>query len=153
LSVTKGETIVVSLVGHVTQEIIIGDQRDITISMEEDLEGLEEVVVVGFGTQKKESVISAITSVSPKDLRVPSSNLTTALAGRIAGMISYQTSGEPGRDNADFFIRGVTTFGAGKVDPLILIDNVEVTPTDLSKMHPDDIQNFSILKDATATSL
>ena len=153
LNVGKGETIVISLVGHITQEVLIGDQQEITISMEEDLEGLEEVVVVGFGTQKKESVISAITSVSPKDLRVPSSNLTTALAGRIAGMISYQTSGEPGRDNADFFIRGVTTFGAGKVDPLILIDNVEVTPTDLSKMHPDDIQNFSILKDATATSL
>ncbi|WP_240903064.1 TonB-dependent receptor [Sphingobacterium sp. SGG-5] len=153
LNVAKGETIIISLVGHITQELLIGDQKEIAVIMEEDLEGLEEVVVVGFGTQKKESVISAITSVSPKDLRVPSSNLTTALAGRIAGMISYQTSGEPGHDNADFFIRGVTTFGTGKVDPLILIDNVEVSATDLAKMHPDDIQNFSILKDATATAL
>ncbi len=153
LNVNKGETIVVSLVGHVTQEMLIEDQREVTFSMVEDVAGLEEVVVVGFGTQKKESVISSITSVTPKDLRVPSSNLTTALAGRIAGMISYQTSGEPGYDNADFFIRGVTTFGTGKVDPLILIDNVEVSSRDLAKLHPDDIQNFSILKDATATAL
>ncbi|MDR1864797.1 MAG: TonB-dependent receptor, partial [Bacteroidales bacterium] len=68
-------------------------------------------------------------------------------------MISYQTSGEPGYDDASFFIRGITTFGAGKVDPLILIDNVEVRSSDLSKMHPDDIQSFSVLKDATATAL
>src|SRR3546814_7251917 len=68
-------------------------------------------------------------------------------------MISYQTSGEPGQDNAEFFIRGITSFGTGKVDPLILIDNVEVSTHDLSRMHPDDIQSFSILKDATATAL
>src|SRR5690606_26747105 len=113
---------------------------------------LEEVTVVAFGTQKKSSMVSAIETVSPKELKVPSSNLTTALAGRIAGVIAYQRSGEPGQDNASFFIRGVTTFGY-KVDPLILIDNIEVSATELARMQPDDIESFSIMKDATATAL
>src|SRR3546814_7755779 len=94
----------------------------------------------------------AVTSVNPSELKVPSSKLTTALAGRMAGMIAYQRSGEPGEDNADFFIRGVTTFGY-KVDPLILIDNVEVSTTELARIQPDDIASFSIMKDATATAL
>src|SRR3546814_12691250 len=94
---------------------------------------LEDVVVVAFGTQKKQDVIGAVTTINPTELKVPSSNLTTALAGRLAGIIAYQRSGEPGMDNADFFIRGVTTFGY-KVDPLILIDGVELSATDLARM-------------------
>ena len=77
-------------------------------------------------------MVGAVTSINPKELKVPSSNLTTALAGRLAGVIAYQRSGEPGADNADFFIRGVTTFGY-KRDPLILIDGIETTTTDLSR--------------------
>lgn len=75
---------------------------------------LDEVAIVAFGTQKKESVIASISTIKPAELKVPSSNLTTALAGRMAGIIAYQRSGEPGQDNADFFVRGVTTFGTGK---------------------------------------
>src|SRR3546814_18025605 len=75
--------------------------------------------------QKKTDVIGAVTTVNPSELKVPASNLTTALAGRIAGMIAYQRSGEPGRDNADFFIRGVTTFAESRPDPLILIRSEE----------------------------
>ncbi|MDR1114693.1 MAG: TonB-dependent receptor [Tannerella sp.] len=140
-------------IGYKSQEITVGNRRIISVILEEAAAEIGEVTVVAFGKQKKESVISSITTVNMKDLKLPSSNLTTAFAGRIAGMISYQTSGEPGRDNAEFFIRGITTFGTGKVDPLILIDNVEVTSSDLAKMHPDDIASFSILKDATATAL
>src|SRR5690606_7386366 len=81
-----------------------------------------------------------------------SSNLTTALAGRLAGIIAYQRSGEPGADNADFFIRGVTTFGYNR-SPLILIDGVELSTTELARLQPDDIASFSIMKDATATAL
>lgn len=115
---------------------------------------LDGVTVVAFAKQKKESVVGAITTVTPKDLKVPSSNLTTALAGRVAGMISYQTSGEPGADNAQFFIRGIGTFGSSaKKDPLILIDNLEVSATDLARLQPDDIASFSIMKDATAAAL
>jgi TonB-linked SusC/RagA family outer membrane protein len=143
----------ISFMGYRTQFVTVGMQQKINVQLQLKVDELEEVTVVAFGRQKKESVISAISTVNAKDLRVPSSNLTTAFAGRIAGMISYQTSGEPGHDDADFFIRGITTFGTGKVNPLILIDNVEVSSSDLAKMHPDDIAGFSILKDATATAL
>src|SRR3546814_13452534 len=85
-------------------------------------------------------------------LRVPSSNLTTALAGRVSGIVAYQRSGEPGADNADFFIRGVNTFGY-KVDPLILIDNLEVSREEFARLTTDDIESFSIMTDATATAL
>src|SRR3546814_513799 len=97
-------------------------------------------------------MVGSVVSVNPADLKVPSSNLTSALAGRVAGMIAFQRSGEPGMDNADFFIRGVTTFGYKK-DPLILIDGIELTTTDLARLQVDDIASFSVLKDATATAL
>ena len=120
--------------------------------MEEDLFGLEEVTVVAYGEQKKESVIAAVHRLIQPNLEYPSSNLTTSLAGRVAGLISYQRSGEPGRDNAEFFIRGVSTFGYAR-SPLILIDGIETTSTDLARLQPDDIASFSIMKDATATAL
>jgi TonB-linked SusC/RagA family outer membrane protein len=134
-------------------QIVICQGKEMNVIMKEKSSELDEVTIVAFAKQKKESIVSSISTIKPGELRVPSSNLTTAFAGRIAGIISYQTSGEPGYDNADFFIRGVTTFGTGKVDPLVLVDNVEISSSDLSKMHPDDIQSFSILKDATATAL
>ncbi|MDR2775732.1 MAG: TonB-dependent receptor [Tannerella sp.] len=153
IEVGSNEKLVISYIGMESQTILVGDQTVINVVLKEKTSELDEVTVVAFAKQKKESVISSIQSVNTKDLVIPSSNLTTAFAGRIAGMISYQTSGEPGYDNANFFIRGITTFGAGKVDPLILIDNVEVSTSDLAKFHPDDIASFSILKDATATAL
>ena len=108
------------------------------IVMKELRDELEEVTVVAFAKQKKESVIGSIQTVKPAELKTPSSNLTTSLAGRMAGVIAYQRSGEPGKDNANFFIRGVTTFGYKK-DPLILLDNVEVSSDDLARVQPDDI--------------
>lgn len=152
IEANPNEKLVFSFIGMESQTIDVGNQKAINVQLKEKTEELENVTVVAFGIQKKESVVASITTVKPGELKVPSSNLTTALAGRVAGMISYQRSGEPGQDNADFFIRGVTTFGY-KVDPLILIDNVEVTTTELSRMQPDDIASFSIMKDATATAL
>ncbi|AUP77918.1 SusC/RagA family TonB-linked outer membrane protein [Flavivirga eckloniae] len=122
------------------------------IQMFEDEQSLDEVTIVAFGTQKKESIISSISTIKPSGLRTSNGNLTTALAGRVAGLVSYQRSGEPGLDNAEFFIRGVTTFGY-KRDPLILIDGIESSTTSLSRLQPDDIESFSIMKDATATAL
>ena len=145
-------TLIISYVGFITQEIKLDGQKNLNITLEEDLFGLEEVTVVAYGEQKKESVIAAVTSVDPTELRIPTSNLTTSLAGRVAGLISYQRSGEPGRDNAEFFIRGVSTFGYAR-SPLILIDGIETTSTDLARLQPDDIASFSIMKDATATAL
>lgn len=145
-------TLVFRSVGYRSQHVPVEFRLLINVMLESDDQELDEVVVVAFGTQKKRELVGASTSVSPSALKVPSSNLTTALAGRIAGMIAYQRSGEPGADNAEFFIRGVTTFGYKK-DPLILVDNVEVTPMDLARMQPDDIASFTIMKDATSTAL
>ena len=147
------DKLVFSFIGMESQIIDVGNRTTIDVKMGEKVDELAEVTIVAFGKQKKESVISSIETIKTDDLRVPSSNLTTAFAGRMSGMISYQTSGEPGKDNAEFFIRGVTSFGTGKVNPLILVDNVEVTADDLSRLHPDDIASFSILKDATGTAL
>src|SRR5690606_34163182 len=134
------------------QEITAKGRSQINVTLIESSTDLDDVVVVGFGQQKRSDMIGSVVSVKPGNLKIPSSNLTTALAGNVAGMIAYQRSGEPGMDNADFFIRGVTTFGY-KVDPLILIDNVEVTTTDLARLQVDDIASFSIMKDATATAI
>jgi TonB-linked SusC/RagA family outer membrane protein len=139
-------------IGYNTQEAVVGNRRVIAVTLREATAEIGEVTVVAFGQQKKESVIGSISTVNPGLLKVPSSNLTTTLAGNLAGVIAYQRSGEPGQDNADFFVRGITTFGTN-VNPLILIDNVELTATDLARLRPDDIESFSILKDATATAL
>jgi TonB-linked SusC/RagA family outer membrane protein len=141
-----------SFIGYKTEEVKIGDARIITVRMKEEEKELDEVVVVAFGQQKKSSMISSIQTVNTKDLKIPSSNLTTAFAGKIPGVISYQTTGEPGNDNAQFFVRGVTTFGY-KTDPLILIDGFEASANDLARLPSDDIEAFSILKDATATAM
>lgn len=147
-------TLIFSFVGMKKQEIFIAGKENVDVIMEEESEGLDEVVIVGYGKQKKTSLVSSITTIDAKDLKMTgSSNLTTALSGKIAGMISFQRSGEPGKDNAQFFIRGLGTFGAGKVDPLILIDGVESSSTDLARLQPDDISGFSVLKDATAAAV
>jgi TonB-linked SusC/RagA family outer membrane protein len=154
-NVTAGTKLKVSFLGMKDKELTFEGKNDVTIVLEDQATELGEVVAVAFGKQKKESVIASVSAVNVKDLRVPSSNLTTAFAGRIAGIIAYQRSGEPGldEDNADFFIRGVTTFGTGKQDPLILIDGVEMTKADLSRLTTDDIASFSVMKDANATAL
>ena len=146
------DKLVFSFVGMESQVIEVGDQNTIKIKLKENTESLEEVTIVAFGKQKKESVIGSITTIKPAELKIPSSNLTTALAGKVAGLISYQRSGEPGQDNGEFFIRGVTTFGY-KTSPLILIDGMELTTTDLARLQPDDISSFSIMKDATSSAL
>lgn len=139
-------------IGYKTKVFRVGNTTTLDVIMEEDAGELEELVVVAFQKQKKESMIGSIQTISPKELKVPQSNLTTALAGRMAGIISYQRSGEPGRDNAQFFIRGVTTNGYAK-SPLILIDGLEVSSEDLARLEPENIASFSIMKDATATAL
>ena len=152
ISINLNAYIEVSYVGFTSQTLKVTDGKDLKITLISDYQNLDEVTIVAYGKQKKSSVIAAVTSINPEELRMPTSNLTTSLAGRVAGVISYQRSGEPGRDNAEFFIRGVSTFGYAR-SPLILIDGIETTSTDLARLQPDDIASFSIMKDATATSL
>ncbi|MDR2384221.1 MAG: SusC/RagA family TonB-linked outer membrane protein [Tannerella sp.] len=146
------EQLEISFLGYQTLTVPVGKQTYINVALKLQANELDEVTVVAFGKQKKESVIGSISTVSVKDLKAPTSNLSTALAGRISGLISYQMSGEPGMDDANFFVRGVTSlqYASG---PLILIDGVEMSSSDLSRMQPDDIASFSIMKDATATAL
>jgi TonB-linked SusC/RagA family outer membrane protein len=148
----KDAVLIFSMVGYTPYEQVLSGQAVVDIRLMAVSYHLEEAVVVAFGKQKKADVVGSVTSINPSELKGPSSNLTTALAGKVAGLIAYQRSGEPSADNASFFIRGVTTFGYKK-DPLILIDGVEVTTNDLARLQVDDIANFSILKDATATAL
>jgi TonB-linked SusC/RagA family outer membrane protein len=149
LNVPKGETLQVTLIGYITKEFVVVDQRDITVVMEEDLEGIEEVVVVGFGQQKKESMVSSVATVKGTQLRMPNRNLMNNLAGQLPGVIAVQRSGEPGYDNSEFFIRGVSSF-AGNTSPLVLVDGV---PRSMNDVEPDEIETFSLLKDAAATAV
>lgn len=153
LLVEEGDELMFSFIGYKQQTVKVGNVKVLNVRLSASTEMLEETVVVAFGKQKKESVISSISTVNTKDLKIPSSNLTTALSGKISGLVSYQTTGAPGEDNAQFFVRSVTSFGSGITSPLILIDNVEMTSNDLAKLSPDDIASFSILKDASATAL
>lgn len=153
LDVKNSDKLSFSFLGMENQIIPVGNQKEINVKLKPKVDELEEITVVAFAKQKKESVLASITTVKPSELKVPSSNLTTALAGRMSGVISYQRSGEPGQDNADFFVRGVTTFGTGKANPLILIDGVEFSSEDLARLNTDDIASFSIMKDANATAL
>src|SRR5690606_11049848 len=117
--VNSSSVVTFTFKGYEDQSITVGNQNFLQVILKESNTNIDEVVVVAFGTQKKSEVGGSVSTIKPGNLRVPSSNLTTALAGQAAGIIAYQRSGEPGQDNADFFIRGVASFGTGKVNPLI----------------------------------
>jgi len=149
---TPNAVLLFSYLGFETQKIKISDQKKINVILKESADQLDEIRIVAFSKQKKNSVIGSMTSIKASELKQPTSNITNALAGKISGLISYQRSGEPGQDNAAFFIRGVTTFGFNN-SPLILLDGLQITTSDLARIEPDNIATFSIMKDATATSL
>jgi TonB-linked SusC/RagA family outer membrane protein len=148
----ENSILVFEMTGYETVELPVKGKSVINAFLKVSHQGLDEVVVVAYGKQKKQSVVGSITTIDPQELKISSSNLTQALAGKLAGVIAYQRSGEPGADNAEFFIRGATTFGYKK-DPLILIDGMEYSTTELARLNVDDIASFSIMKDATANAL
>ena len=153
LDVDEGATIVISYVGFADQKITATSaNKAATIVLRTAAAG-ESVIVTAYGKKvRKEAIVGSVTTVDPEALRIPASNLTTALAGQVSGVISFQRGGQPGADNAQFFIRGVTTLGYS-ASPLILVDNVELTANDLARLNVDDIASFSILKDASAAAL
>lgn len=152
IDATVGDTLLFSFIGKVDHKEAVSEKSVIQVLMQGAKNDMDEVTVVAFGKQKKASIVGSITTVNAKDLRVPASNLTSSFAGRIPGVISYQLSGEPGADNAQFFVRGVTTFGY-QAAPLILIDGFESNTENLARLQPDDIESFSIMKDALATGM
>ncbi|GET46361.1 SusC/RagA family TonB-linked outer membrane protein [Capnocytophaga felis] len=123
----------------------------INVKLVEEASQIDEVVVIGHGTQKKVSVSGAVATVKGGELRSPSSSLTSAFAGQLAGVFSSSRSGEPG-SAAEFYIRGISTFG-GRTTPLILLDDVEISATDLDNIPAETIESFSVLKDASATAI
>jgi len=146
----KTAVLSVSYVGFEPQDVPLNGRTKIEVVLKESAAALEEVVVVGYGQQKKESVVGAISQVSSKDLlETPSANLSQAISGKIPGVITSQTSGAPGADDASIYIRGRATF-AGDAQPLILVDGIERS---FSQIAPDDIETISVLKDASATAV
>ncbi len=143
--------LIFSYMGYKTQTLIVGDLGVMTVKLQSENEMIDEVVVVGAGTQRKVSVTGSITAVKGTELRTASSSLTSGLAGKLAGLVSMTKSGKPG-EGSEFYIRGIGTFG-GRATPLILLDGVEITSAALDNLPPESIASFSILKDASATAI
>lgn len=149
-SLAPKTTLIVSFMGYKSKEIVVAQtDKKMRISLEPDSESLDEVVVVGMGTQRKVSVVGAVTSVNPAAISAPSTSVANMLGGVVPGIIAVDRSGEPGQDVSEFWIRGISTFGANQ-SALVLIDGIEGNLNDLD---PSDIESFSILKDASATAV
>jgi TonB-linked SusC/RagA family outer membrane protein len=148
-----------SYLGFQSQTIRIGAQKNITLTLSEDINQIEEVVVVGYGKQKKETLVGSVASISTKDLlQSPQANISNALIGRLPGLLSVQRTGEPGKDKSTLRIRGVGSFAkkesdweSDPQDPLIMVDGIEVS--NYNDIDPSEIESLTILKDASATAV
>lgn len=150
LSVPNGNgTLVFSFIGYLTQEIAVAKQSAINVTLATDLKTLNEVVVVGYGVQKKETVTGSVASVKGAELvKSPAVNLSNSIAGRMAGVVAVNRSGEPGYDDSSIRIRGANSLGNN--DALIVIDGVPARAGGISRINPADIETISVLKDASA---
>lgn len=150
IKVTKNATLVFKSIGFTTVEMLITkDEKNLKVTMKEDDTKLDEVVVTGMSSQKKVSVVGAITTIDVAQLKTPATSLNNMIGGRMAGVITMQSSGEPGKNISNFWIRGISTFGASS-GALVLIDGIEGRLEDIDT---DDVESFSILKDAAATAV
>ncbi|MDR2914260.1 MAG: TonB-dependent receptor [Tannerella sp.] len=148
-NIVANDILIFSYLGYQSQEIAVGNKRTIDVILVESTSILDEVVVVAYGTQKKESVVAAISSIKATGLRqTPASNIGIALAGRLPGLTVLQRSGAPGAENMDFYIRGRSTTNEQR--PLLMVDGVE---REFSALDPHEIETISILKDASATAV
>lgn len=150
LEVAKGSSLVFSFVGYTSQTLVADRERiDIQLELDESMANLEEVVVVGYGTQKRENITGSVASVKSAELmKSPTVNVSNALAGRLPGVVATQGSAEPGYDGAAIRIRGTNTLGNS--DPLIVIDGIPARAGGFERLSPADIDNISVLKDASA---
>lgn len=148
---SKSSVLVISFMGYVTQEIVVGNQRTININLKEDAQTLDEVVVIAYGSQDKGLVTSAISSIDNKELiKSPVASITNILAGALPGVSSVQTTGQPGNDAADIYVRGVGALDNSMSKPLIMVDGVE---REFAQIDPNEIESISILKDASSTAV
>ena len=143
--------LVFSFVGYRSQEQTIGKRRKINVTLEDDSKALDEVVVIAYGTQSKATLTGALSSINSKELiKSPVASITNVLAGALPGVSTVQTSGQPGSDAASIYVRGVGSLSSASSSPLILVDGVE---RDFSQIDPNEIENLSILKDASSTAV
>jgi TonB-linked SusC/RagA family outer membrane protein len=150
IKVEPYHTLMFSFVGFTSREVTVHDNRVVNVTMQQaNTSALEQVVITAAGPQKKVTVTGAITTVNPKDLRTPTANITNALAGNVAGVIAMQRSGEPGSNQSEFWIRGISTFGANSA-AMVLVDGFE---RPFNEINIEDIESFSVLKDASATAI
>ncbi|MDR2275969.1 MAG: TonB-dependent receptor [Sphingobacterium sp.] len=143
------DKLIFTFLGMESQTVEVDQRRMITVIMKKLADQLEEVTVIGYGQQKKESVVASLNSIGPKELTIKQRNLRNVLAGQIAGVIAVQRSGEPGNDAAAFYIRGQSSY-AGGTSPLVLVDGV---PRRMDDIDVDEIETFTVLKDAAATAV
>ncbi len=150
IKVPASAEIVFESIGYQSQTVKVGSKTVINVKMEESTQRLDDVVVTAYGTQKRASIVGAIQSVEPENLDVgTTSNISNTLAGQIAGIIAYRPSGEPGYDASSFWIRGISSY-QGTTTPLVLVDGIERTLDDLDV---EQIESFSVLKDASASAM
>lgn len=159
ISAAPGEVLKVVMIGMNTEEVKLTGQKVLKVTLTPRIDKLSEVVVVGFGKQKKVTVTGSVATVNMQDMQVPVRSLTNNLAGKVAGVISMQSGGgEPGYDNPNFTLRGIGTF-AGSVSPLIIVDGVQREDVNstyggaFNNIDPEDVQSISLLKDASATAV
>jgi len=150
----KSNVLIFHGIGYLTQEISVAKEQSVEITMVSYSKNMEEVVVVGFGTQRRIDVVGSVSTVGREAIQqTPSSSLQNALTGKLPGYFSQQRNGQPGADGADFVIRGVNTLDGGNVRPLILVDDIEFSYEDFSNIDPNDVESLSILKDAGSTAV
>ena len=149
IKTNEGATLEFRYIGYNSVEQKVKKGNVINVTMNESNVNMDEVVIVGYGSQKKESVTSSVNSIKPAEIAIPTRSLSNMLAGEVAGVIAIQRSGEPGNDDASFWIRGQSSY-AGGTDPLVLVDGV---PRNMNDIDTDEIETFTVLKDAAATAV
>ena len=147
---SRGDMLVFSFVGYERIEYLVTEEeKDLEIKFTEVAHELDEVIVTGLGSQRKISTVASVSSIDVGELQTPAASVANLLGGRVAGVISMQTSGEPGKNISEFWVRGIGTFGAN-ASALVLIDGLE---GNINTIDPADIESFSVLKDASATAV
>ncbi len=152
-NVKETDVLVYSFVGMETKEVTVGFQTSVTISLSPEAIGLNEVIAVGYGYQRKANLTGAVGSIKKEDLKKAQvANASNAIVGRLSGVIAKQATGEPGADGSDIYIRGVATF-QGNTTPGVIIDGIERTMSDFSQLDPNEIESVNVLKDAAAAAI
>lgn len=149
IEVENGQVLEYRFIGFNTEEKVVKEGMNGNLRMQESSVSLDDVVVIGYGQQKKESVVASVNSIGSAELSIPQRSISNSIAGQIAGIIAIQRSGEPGHDSAEFWIRGQSSY-AGGTSPLVLVDGV---PRSMDDIDVDEIETFSVLKDAAATAV